>query len=555
MNNKTILFAIEGTANQTNAWKNALYYALEKISEKISLFDPAKETLTENAEQTTNNFFNTLQTEKPDFLVFVPARDSTGFFTLEIIKKINENSPKTKTIALLGDDDTHFECFSRYVMLFIDYALIIQYNYAKAYQKEGLGQKIYPTNISNNELFKPLDCQKIYDVTFIGRPTKERINSIRFLIKNNINLKIFGQNWTDYPEFANFYNGALSNEEMVKIINQTKINLSFSRNDFGELHYKGRIFEVAESKAFQLVEYFPEYLNIFKNEKEISFFKNDEELLSKIKYYLKNEKEREQIATLAHEKIVKEYNLNTKLKEFFKKINKEDKNFKREPYNTQKNIIMLPKKILKETDEQIKQKTANTKYITFYDENDKNFEYKNKVQIKAIEKTKKPISCCGYYIYSNSLGDYLLRRSNLDHLNETETNQILDLTQITTTTDYFLKNLELFKQFYHNKNINLINKENTAFIDLPLYRTTKIKKTTKYKTLSKAFKGGCLFLTPLYTSLKEGKIFFNKYPYQIIINPIINGNTFILKHIINSIFDKRYWNRIIGNKQNFAETK
>jgi len=551
--NKKLLFAIEGTENEGSAWQMSLFESLKKLFDKIVLFDPRKHILNLGHKNSLIKFLSVVESEAPDFCIFVPARDSSGLINLEAITQINNVSPKTKTIALLGDDDTHFDYFSRYVMLFVDYALLAQHDYVKIYEKEGLGSKVFPITVVNNDLFKPLNLEKKYDVVFIGRPTAERIKFLRFLIKNGINLRVWGHNWRDYPEFKDFYGGASTNEELVIIINQSKINISFSRNDLGELHYKGRVFEVAACNAFQLVEYFEGYSDFFSKNQDV-FFKDEFELLRKIKYYIKKDSERKIIALQLYAAMLKKYDLLAELEVFFRNIIKDKTHFCRDLPDSQKKVVSIPKHWLNFKEDIIRSKILDADCISFYDVGDEVFEFKNLLQAQSIIKTGKDMSCCGYYISSAQFGDYLLFRSNICLIGENAFNSVLDLTQLMVSKDYFFKNLEKFKQFYLGNRIELVNKKNSAFIDIPLFRTEQLKKSADYRSMENAFKGGCLFLITLQSLINKRQIFFSVYPYKLLFIPLLNGNFFVLKYLVKSLFDVRYWNRIFGSVSDFAET-
>jgi spore maturation protein CgeB len=52
--------------------------------------------------------------------------------------------------------------------------------------------------------------------------------------------------------------------------------------------------------------YTDDIASMFEEDKEVVFFKSKEELLSKVKYYLKNDKEREKICQNAYERVIRD---------------------------------------------------------------------------------------------------------------------------------------------------------------------------------------------------------------------------------------------------------
>jgi len=143
--------------------------------------------------------------------------------------------------------------------------------------------------------------EKIYDVTFVGQMNPKhfsgRIKTIEF-IAGRVNFKWWGIGSSKIPKDS-FINktrqGVTSGLEMLQIYRQSKMVL----NDYIEMA-KGaavnqRMFEVMGAgsllitrEAENLKKEFPE--NVFVT------FKNENDCLDKINYYLKNEKEREEIA-------------------------------------------------------------------------------------------------------------------------------------------------------------------------------------------------------------------------------------------------------------------
>ena len=99
---------------------------------------------------------------------------------------------------------------------------------------------------------------KIYDVTFIGAPLKDRYDYIKYLLDNGVNIKLFGGSWENYHDLKDIYMGFLTPEEYIKTINQSKINLNFSKTFFpnGDLGaIKGRPIEVFSCNSFLLNEF------------------------------------------------------------------------------------------------------------------------------------------------------------------------------------------------------------------------------------------------------------------------------------------------------------
>ena len=534
---KKILFAMWNAENKKDAPHNNYYLPLKEIFDNVILFDPRKIRFKQGSEMMNKIFLDLVKKEKPDFIFLIVGRDE---LTIDSMDKIKEVSPKTKIIAFVGDDDTEFENLKRYQALFVDCSFLGQPDYVSSYLNEGV-KNIFPTTSINVDIFKPLNVKKKCEVTFFGQPSTPRVNLLRFLIKNRVKLEIFGRGWYDYPEFKDFYKGNL---EAVKVINQSKINLTLSRNRYGQLHFKGRVFEVAACKSFSLVDYFTPYLKFLKNNKEIVMFKNNEELLKKINYYLKNNKEREKIAKNAYQKTIKNHDIVNEYKKLFKEILEKDKIFSRKLPNLDKKIIKISKKDVEKSLEKIKKELKNIDYVCFSSEKSKSLKHKEYLHIYSLEKTKKQISCCDYYVSDKILGNYLLFNSykTFESLKKKNFNKFLSLNQIVVSKNFFLKNIEEFREFFNGKEIDIINKENTCFISTPLVSIENLVfKETKYEDFLNAFQ--MIFVTKLYSLLNQKKILFNAYFYRLL-SLSLKRNSFIIKHLYEFLLKKENWKKL-----------
>ena len=83
---------------------------------------------------------------------------------------------------------------------------------------------------------------------------------------------------------------------------------------------KGRVFEITGSGGFLLTEYADYLEKYFEINKEIVVFKNQSELLEKIKYYTQNDDLRKKIALNGQKRVLKEHKYQDRLEYIFRKI-------------------------------------------------------------------------------------------------------------------------------------------------------------------------------------------------------------------------------------------
>jgi glycosyltransferase involved in cell wall biosynthesis len=545
LKDKKILFAHWDCENRYDYSYQNWYFPLKEIFQKVIFFSPKKYYFNYGKEKMNEMFLELVKKEKPDYIFFLLIYDE---FKLDTFEKIRLISPKTKTINLFTDDSWRFDDFARYYAMFFDYSMSTYHKIIPEYKKEDIKNIFFSCGV-NQKNFKRIKTPKKYDVTLIGRPNYDRVDMIRFLLKNKIKVNLCGNGWEKYPEFKDFYRGSLSTKDLVKVINQSKINLSFTKDVYGKLQLKGRPFEVSACGSFVLVEYFSEYLDFFKNKKEIIMFKDKKDMVEKIQYYLKNEKERESIAKAAHNKVVKKYNVETDLNKLFLEIlkystEKTSKNFNK----SNKKIIYLSEKDFDKKN--IKMKLKNYDFICFRNQGTKISSYKDQIQAHSLKKSGKNISCCDYYVYSKYLGNYLLFKANLafEKLNKDSFDKLLNISQIMVSSDYFLKNFKKFKEAKTLKKFTLIKKNNTVFVSIPLVGINKFN-VVKYCYMKKAFQ--MKFLDRLYSLKYQKKLFFTTYPYKLFIESF-KKKMFILKVLLNNLTDKDNLDKIKRGPLNSA---
>lgn len=145
---------------------------------------------------------------------------------------------------------------------------------------------------SDERVYKNLNINKDIDVIFFGTLKADRINFIDKLKENKINLKIVGP--------ADNNSALVSNEELNKLINRSKIVLNFSSTGYKNKFYshktfafnylilKGRVMISGLCGSLCISEHAPAHKLIFK-EDALPEFKDAEEMITKIKYFLNDE--------------------------------------------------------------------------------------------------------------------------------------------------------------------------------------------------------------------------------------------------------------------------
>lgn len=136
---------------------------------------------------------------------------------------------------------------------------------------------------------------KKYDVVFIGHWEPHTEESIYSLISNGIKVNVWGHNWKNSK--YNFFKNVkpLAQVDYIETISLSKIALCFL-SKWNKNESTGRTFEIPAIGTLLVAEYTYEHSFIFKDGVSAILFKNNEELVNKVKYILENEDERKLIS-------------------------------------------------------------------------------------------------------------------------------------------------------------------------------------------------------------------------------------------------------------------
>ncbi|MDD5688010.1 MAG: glycosyltransferase [Elusimicrobia bacterium] len=236
------------------------------------------------------------------------------YFDVTFLERLRKNI----FIVVLTSDTSHFyEVRDQYYAQAMDLLLITNYTTELKLRQIGINSIIYFGWFDTNQYKKIDNSSKEIDVSFIGQLKGKvgRLEYINYLLENGINIKIFG-----YGSSV----GLITIEKKTEILNRSKINLVLTgvteetmltknhKINRRKKQIKANIFEAAFCGGFVLSEYAYGIENLFEVGKEIVIFRDKEELLEKVRYYLKHEEEREKIAKKGYERVINEEDYNVK---------------------------------------------------------------------------------------------------------------------------------------------------------------------------------------------------------------------------------------------------
>ena len=148
---------------------------------------------------------------------------------------------------------------------------------------------------------RQLDAEQIYDVAFVGQAHGLREQVISQLRGAGIQVHTWGYFWGPHKD----HHGRPETSEMVRIFNQSKINLNlrWCSRDANHGQIKGRDFELMGCGAFMLASQHAEcddFHELYTPDKEFAEYHFVDEMVEGIKYYLEHDEERHAITNAAY---------------------------------------------------------------------------------------------------------------------------------------------------------------------------------------------------------------------------------------------------------------
>lgn len=291
----------------------------------------------------------TVDRERPDVVFFVLFTEE---FKKEILKRISL-SGKTKTVVWMTDDHWRFDNYSKYWAACFNWVVTTDSEAVGKYRAIGYQNVIKSQWACNHFLYKPITQLPVPDykfgISFVGQPHGNRKAVIEKIQSAGLQVDCFGFGWP---------NGKISQDEMIGVFATSKINLNLgnasvgvhSLKGFAHLflkrsntifvpqripdivqnlklalagmreQIKGRNFEVPGCGGFLLTGDADNLREYYEDGKEIVIYKNTDDLIGKIRYYLTHDAEREAIARAGYERTLRDHTYEMRFREIFKQI-------------------------------------------------------------------------------------------------------------------------------------------------------------------------------------------------------------------------------------------
>ena len=152
---------------------------------------------------------------------------------------------------------------------------------------------------------EPSDCS---DLIFIGHYADDgRIDLLDYLARNGVNVKVFGPGWLacakKYPWLMANDVREVRGKDYARLLSSAKIALVLLSRANRDV-YTIRCFEIPACGTFMIAPRTRELEGLFRDGVEAVYFDSVEDLLSRVRYYLEHNDEREKIASTGRRRCI-----------------------------------------------------------------------------------------------------------------------------------------------------------------------------------------------------------------------------------------------------------
>jgi spore maturation protein CgeB len=366
------------SAQATEIWKYNLHDPLIALGHDVVLFDEehidqyflhaeSDLWLKQHRDALTDKIlsrFNAENEKKKIDLCFFYLPDKSIDYSI-----LREMQEKGSLVVNYSCNNVHQFHLVQEISTHVDFAIHSESNVRNKFIAIG-ARPVHMQMAANPEFYKRQNLDFAFDVSFVGQRYADRGQLFVSLIQEGFDAHAFGPRWSEREESVGntaltekldklvsitFRNGLtyglnfiknylsekkkisaenlqlmgrahsqVSDAEMVRIYNTTKINLGFSSVfEHGraggkvDQHVRLRDFEIPMSGGFYLTGYSTEISEYFKAGEEIEVYSTKEELISKIRYYIKNESRRRKIQEAGYRRALKDHQWKNRFEKLF----------------------------------------------------------------------------------------------------------------------------------------------------------------------------------------------------------------------------------------------
>lgn len=200
-------------------------------------------------------------------------------------------------------------------------------HYVNRLIKKGIKIEYFKIGFEKRLLDRIGNQNRIYDVSFIGSFSPYHMRSTKIFEEaaRKIDIHIWGHGLnylSSNSPFRKYYHGQSWGIDMYKILSQSKIVINRHIDAAENYANNMRLYETTGMGAMLITDMKKNLNELFKTGKEIETYKNADELISKVRYYLSHEDKRQEIAVYGQKRTLEEHSYHQRMKELVKIVNK-----------------------------------------------------------------------------------------------------------------------------------------------------------------------------------------------------------------------------------------
>ncbi len=312
-----------GISSSGHSYEYANYHSsLVQMGHEVILFDYMSLSQEHGKKKMNSMLLELVKNTKLDLAIFHLYTDQ---FDVGTIKQLRGY---TTTLSVFHDDIWRKEYSIFWASHFSYFTTPDSFSIRK-YLALGLRGVLFFPYGYNETSYQKMNVSKMYDVSFVGRWHPYRQWLVNRIKKSGISINARGPGWPS---------GMVNHDEMVRLFNQSRINLNFSNSASWDVRYllsspralldrlrsrkvveqlKARHFEINGCGGFQLSYYVGGLEKLYLIGEEIAIYDGPDDLIKKIQFYLNNEDIRESMATASYQRTLKEHTFSQRFNELF----------------------------------------------------------------------------------------------------------------------------------------------------------------------------------------------------------------------------------------------
>ncbi|MBF0450245.1 MAG: glycosyltransferase [Candidatus Magnetomorum sp.] len=190
-------------------------------------------------------------------------------------------------------------------------------NFIVNFRNAGISTYLLHNSFDENLLFSENKNQKrVYPVSFIGNMNiiSEKSKFFFEIISEHISIDFWGNSILTLPDTSALlpkYHGKVSKTERISVLCKSQITI----NPYIDEYYNKRLFEATGCGTLLITEFQDYLVNLFEIGKEIVVYRNMEECIDLIKYYLNHPNEAQKIAKAGQKRTLKDHTCDIRMKQ------------------------------------------------------------------------------------------------------------------------------------------------------------------------------------------------------------------------------------------------